>query len=75
MNRTQVESSMLHSIGYEPGNQVLELEFNNGQVWQYQGVPKAVYDALMKADSRGSYARNYIIGEYPERRASSRKSG
>ena len=73
MDRKAVDSSMLASIGYDAKTQTLELEFNNGQVWQYRNVPPEEYEALMNADSHGSYARNNIIGEYDESRVSGRK--
>lgn len=73
MSRTPVESSLIASIGYDQTTQTLELEFNTGAVWQYEGVPQSEYEALMAADSRGSYARSFIIGAYPERSVSSKR--
>jgi hypothetical protein len=73
MDRTPVESSMIASIGYDRATQTLELEFKSGAIWQYEGVPQSEYDALMAADSHGSYARSFIIGDYPERSASSKR--
>jgi KTSC domain len=74
MDRKTVDSSMLASIGYDPKTQRLELEFNNGQVWQYMNVPPEEFEGLMNASSHGSYAPNNIIGDYPEARVSGRKS-
>ncbi len=53
MQRQQVDSSNLKSIGYE--KQVLEIEFQNGDVYQYFDVPKDEYIALMNAESHGKY--------------------
>lgn len=55
MNRQTVESSNLASIGYDAANEILEVEFNHGGVYQYQDVPENVYDGLMNADSHGQY--------------------
>ena len=33
----------------------LEVEFNSGAVYQYQGVPQSENDALMSAGSKGTY--------------------
>ncbi len=74
MDRKTVDSSMLKSIGYDPNTQTLELEFNNGQVWQYMDVPPEEFEGLMNASSHGSYARNNIIGDYNETKVSGRKS-
>lgn len=55
MKRQSVESSNLASIGYDVENEILEIEFNHGGLYQYFDVPKNVYDALMNADSHGEY--------------------
>ena len=55
MNRQLVESSNLASIGYDAENEILEIEFNHGGVYQYFDVPENVYDELMDADSHGQY--------------------
>ena len=55
MERTPVQSSNLASIGYEPDTSTLEIEFVTGSIYQYFGVPQAVYEELMNASSKGSY--------------------
>ena len=55
MKRQSVESSNLASIGYDAENEILEIEFNHGGVYQYFDVPKNVYEELMNADSQGQY--------------------
>lgn len=55
MERIPVQSSNLASVGYDPQNSILEIEFNNGSIYQYTGVPQEVYEGLMNADSKGSY--------------------
>ena len=48
-----VESSNLAMIGYY--RRRLQVAFVDGRVYQYRGVPRAVYDALAEAASKGSY--------------------
>jgi hypothetical protein len=64
MERETVSSSNLASIGYDEENQILEVEFNHGGVYQYFDVPQSEYDALMNASSHGSYFSNNIRNEY-----------
>jgi hypothetical protein len=33
----------------------LEIEFNDGGVYQYLGIPSNIHDALMNATSHGKY--------------------
>lgn len=55
MNRTPVSSSNLHSVGYDASSRTLEIEFNDGSVYQYYDVPPAIYSGLMNAASHGTY--------------------
>ena len=55
MERKPVDSSMLISVGYDPTEQLLELEFASGRVYQYLDVPASEHRALMGADSKGGY--------------------
>lgn len=55
MNRQSVESSNLASVGYDAENEILEIEFNHGGVYQYFDVPENVYEELMSASSHGQY--------------------
>jgi len=60
MERKYVSSTNIASIGYDAVNQVLEIEFNTGDVYQYLDVPECLYDGLMSADSHGKYLNEYI---------------
>lgn len=64
MIRQPVSSSNLKSVGYDRGSAVLEIEFHNGGIYQYSGVPQDVYTALMSAASLGSFLHKHIKGKY-----------
>ena len=56
MERIPVSSSNLCSVGYDPGSQTLEIEFNHGGVYQYAGVPEGEYEGLMSACSLNAHS-------------------
>jgi hypothetical protein len=60
MNRERVESSSIASIGYDPGGQVLEVEFRNGSVFQYRSVPADMYEEFKRAPSVGRHFNQHI---------------
>ena len=60
MERQYVVSSNIASIGYDPDNMILEIEFLSGSVYQYYDVPQSIYDGLMTADSHGKFLAAYI---------------
>ena len=55
MKRQSVTSSNLASVGYDAANEILEVEFKHGGVYQYFGVPENEYEELMNASSHGQY--------------------
>lgn len=68
MNRTPVSSSNLASVGYDPQQQILEIAFRNGSVYQYFNVPLHIYQGLMNAGSHGRYFNNHIKDRYRYRK-------
>lgn len=60
MVRQHVLSSNIDSIGYDSANQILEVKFLNGSIYQYYDVPEYLYVGLMSADSHGKYLNEYI---------------
>lgn len=55
MERISVGSSNIASIGYNSDSEVLEVEFLNGSIYEYYGVPEQIHQDLMSASSHGSY--------------------
>ncbi|MBD9165871.1 MAG: KTSC domain-containing protein [Parabacteroides johnsonii] len=68
MNRNYVSSSNLRSVGYDQDSRILEVQFHNGHVYQYRGVPLSVYSSLMSASSKGQYFNGFIRDRYPCRK-------
>ena len=60
MERVSVHSSNLSSVGYDETTTTLEVEFTNGNVYQYSGVPIDVYKGLMASNSKGRYLNENI---------------
>jgi len=54
-NRMPVTSSNVASIGYDGGQQLLEVEFHSGAVYQYHEVPKRVWGQFKSAPSKGKF--------------------
>lgn len=60
MKREPVASSMLASVGYDEGLKTLEVEFVEGDVYQYEPVPAEEHRSLMDAASKGTYFAEHI---------------
>jgi tetratricopeptide (TPR) repeat protein len=57
-----VSSSALRAVGYDDSRKILEIQFHNGAVYRYYGVPADVHRGLMGADSHGQYFDQHIRG-------------
>jgi hypothetical protein len=68
LKRTQIESSSIKSIGYEPEGKLLEIELRGGGIYQYFQVPPKVFDDLINAASAGRYYSKYVRAVYKYRK-------
>ncbi|HPQ71854.1 MAG TPA: KTSC domain-containing protein [bacterium] len=68
MFRQSVVSSNVRSVGHDSASNTLEVEFRNGSVYHYYGVPQQKYHALVNAHSVGTYLSAHIKGIYNYRR-------
>ena len=58
------ESSTVKSTEYNTENQILTVEFNNGNVYEYYKVADEVWEELLNADSIGKYLNAHIKGKF-----------
>lgn len=65
MRRDPVVSSNLVSVGYDSQSGTLEVEFQNGTVYQYFNVPQSTYEAFMAAPSKGQFFAYQIRDRFP----------
>ncbi|MBD2614840.1 KTSC domain-containing protein [Nostoc punctiforme FACHB-252] len=59
-----VSSSMAAAVGYDRDEQILQVEFQNGAVYQYLGVDEDTWEDLHTSDSIGSFFNQQIRGRY-----------
>ena len=68
MERQLVSSSNLHSVGYDPATSTLQVQFNNGRIYDYFEVPDSIHKMLMGAFSKGTYFDEKIKDKYKTKR-------
>lgn len=64
----RVSSGKLRAIGYDPGARVLQIEFDDGRIMQYQPVGQEIWRRLSTSGSMSSYFRDNIEDEFTARR-------
>ena len=55
MNRQRVASKMIKSWAFDPERALLEVEFQNGRVYQYADVPEFLVKGFELAESKGHF--------------------
>ncbi len=70
MERQAVSSTNVAAVGFDAGTQTLEIEFHNGGVYQYYGVPEHMFTEMIHAPSAGKFLNMYIKDRYPYSRVS-----
>lgn len=59
-----IDSSNIEAIGYDVDTQELHIQFLSGGYYIYNNVPRAIYDDLMNASSKGSFLNREVKGIY-----------
>ncbi|MCU5774758.1 KTSC domain-containing protein [Erwiniaceae bacterium BAC15a-03b] len=65
MKRRNVNSTKIHTVGYDMDNKLLEIEFQQQEVYRYQHVPLTIFHLLMAAKSKGQFFAENIKNQYP----------
>ena len=60
MDMEPVDSSNVHSVGYDPESRRMRVQFVNGNVHDYQDVPAETHQALMASDSKGGHLAKHV---------------
>jgi hypothetical protein len=60
IQRVSLPSTVIPTAGYDADRRILEIEFRNGAVYQYSGVPNYVYQDLKNAEDPARYFNQYI---------------
>ncbi len=68
MDRQRVSSSNLESVGYDANDEILEIKFHSGGIYQYSNVPLEKYESLLNSPSKGSYFARFIKDRYRYRK-------
>ena len=68
MNRRPLKSSKLRAAGYDEGLRVMEIEFVNGDVYEYKAVSPELYRQLMASPSPNSFFEDKIEESFSGKR-------
>ena len=64
------DSSHLSQSKYNPMDHTMDVEFQNGSVYRYHGVPPLEYERFLNAPSQGDYHAQNIKSNYAVKKLS-----
>lgn len=64
MQRQDVSSSRIKSIGYDVKQKTLEIEFFGLDIYQYVGVPPKTYETFLTVKSKGRFFDGVIKDKF-----------
>ena len=64
MDMIPVNSSAIDAVGYDASTMRMKIRFKEGHSYDFCGVPKHVFDGLMRAASKGNFYNDHIRGKY-----------
>ncbi len=62
MDMTEVTSSHVSHIGYDPETKILRVRYHSRVVYEKPDVSAEDHAALMLSNSKGSYLRRHVYG-------------
>jgi hypothetical protein len=57
-------SSFIKNVSWDPNSEVLLVQFISDSTWAYHGVPKQIYETLVRSSSVGEYFNKNIRNKY-----------
>lgn len=57
-------SSLIKKYDYDPARKLLQIEFKNGSIYNYQDVPADIAQGLEQETSQGQYFNEFIRGKF-----------
>ena len=61
MRMITLQSTQLASIGFDPGQEILVAQFQNGSFYRYEGVPAETYVAILTDDKSHGHVFNELV--------------
>lgn len=65
MSTFSLLSATLAAVAFDPCRQCLRVQFHDGSCYEYTGVPNALFQALLTAESKGTFFNRVLRAKFP----------
>ncbi|KQX08204.1 MULTISPECIES: KTSC domain-containing protein [unclassified Leifsonia] len=67
MKLHRIESSGIRALGYDPGRELLWVQYDSGSIYEYAGVPEDLYRRMLAAQPHPWSRYGIEVKSYPSR--------
>jgi len=64
MEKKEIESRLIKSIGYDPEKKLMVVDFTTSMVYEYRDFPEEVFNKLLEARSIDNYFKDHIVNKF-----------
>jgi hypothetical protein len=75
MKFSPVVSSSIRAVAYDESALLMQIEFQDGEVYEYANIQPSTVEQLLKAGSIGQYFNAHIRGVFAGRRLGAQGNG
>ncbi len=68
MQAPKVDSSHIHSLGFDSETGEMTVQFHSGGAYRYSGVEESTFNELLNHPSPGTYFHANVRGQYKHRK-------
>lgn len=65
MSTSTLVSTSLAAVAFDAPRHCLRVQFRHGSCYQYGGVPYALFQELLTAESKGAFFNRVLRGKFP----------
>ena len=65
MSTPTLVSTTLAAVAFDTPRHCLRVQFRDGSCYEYGGVPYALFQALLTAESKGAFFNRMLRGKFP----------
>jgi hypothetical protein len=65
MSTSTLVSTSLAAVAFDAPRHCLRVQFRDGSCYEYGGVPHAIFQALLTAESKGAFFNRVLRSRFP----------
>lgn len=64
MERTNIDTRLIKSMGYDKEKKIMEVEFTSDMIYQYNNFPEELYEEIVNHKSIDKFFKLNVVNRY-----------